>query len=274
VPGLPKESKLAALAASVQHSSTQPAMPSSLIVAALALVVSSSPPALMLTAARAPGAICATTTNAAASEDKDLDSVPVFSLANADGQLLQYERGGAMAAMFFCDVDRALRELSVGRARSPSLGLQLLPVGLGAAVRHSNAVFVPGRDELVAAQEAQLAAPSEAAAMLAEAGLPSPVARWDEEHIPLFSCMRLVRRRPDGTRFSPLFMSSEDAKEAIAAAARSSAAAHGSSNLQMDCTSLPKLLALPLPARRRFRVVPPTRSMLYLQGQGRQHTPK
>jgi len=200
VPGLPKESKLAALAASVQHSSTQPAMPSSLIVAALALVVSSSPPALMLTAARAPGAICATTTNAAASEDKDLDSVPVFSLANADGQLLQYERGGAMVAMFFCDVDRALRELSVGRARSPSLGLQLLPVGLGAAVRHSNAVFVPGRDELVAAQEAQLAAPSEAAAMLAEAGLPSPVARWDEEHIPLFSCMRFsasqARRDP------------------------------------------------------------------------------
>ncbi|EOD08897.1 hypothetical protein EMIHUDRAFT_434011 [Emiliania huxleyi CCMP1516] len=179
-----------------------------------------------------------------------------------------------MVAMFFCDVDRALRELSVGRARSPSLGLQLLPVGLGAAVRHSNAVFVPGRDELVAAQEAQLAAPSEAAAMLAEAGLPSPVARWDEEHIPLFSCMRLVRRRPDGTRFSPLFMSSEDAKEAIAAAARSSAAAQGGSDLQMDCTSLPKLLALPLPARRRFRVVPPTRSMLYLQGQGRQVTPK
>jgi len=199
----------------------------------------------------------------------DLDAAPVFALADDQGRMVQQREteDGRKLVLFYAEIDRALDELAAARESSGDLNLR--PIGLGMAhaeVTKGDALLVPGFRELAAAQDMQLAAPVDAAAMLASAGIESPTAKWENDALPIFGCFEMVRRRKDGSRFTPLFMSHVDAQAAFdkARAANPERAA----NFEVDVVPLPKLLELAAAGTLKVppRVVPPTNSMLYLQG--------
>ena len=68
-----------------------------------------------------------------------LDRLPVFTVANEQGQPLQYEADGKPLALLYADVDAAKSELKSAKEEHPSLGLDIVPMGLGEAFQlHRN----------------------------------------------------------------------------------------------------------------------------------------
>lgn len=200
----------------------------------------------------------------------DLNAVPVFALADAAGRILQQREtaDGQKLVIFYAEVDRALDELAAARESSGDYDLVLKPTGLGMAyaqVQEGGALLVPGFRELGAAQDMQLAAPADAAAMLASAGIDNPTAKWGNDVLPIFGCFEMVRRRKDGTTFTPLFMSHVDAQAAFEKARRANS--ERAANFEVDVVPLPELLDLAAAGTLKVppRVIPPTDSMLYLQ---------
>lgn len=140
---------------------------------------------------------------------KLLDEMPVFTVANAEGQPLQYQIGERQVAVFYTDVAAGKREYESARDRYPDLGCDVITVGLGQAFRLSSegkAMVVPGIAELQAA-----GAPAEAEPM--------------GQEVPLFACMGMKR---EGGKV-PLFMCHADG-----AAAAADASASLSKELEMD----------------------------------------
>ena len=62
---------------------------------------------------------------------KHLDTLPVFTCVNADGNPLGYERDGEPIALYFAEAERAQQELQQMGERFPELGLRIIGVGLG-----------------------------------------------------------------------------------------------------------------------------------------------
>lgn len=230
---------------------------------------------------------------------RDLDAAPVFALVDDEGRFLQQRQrdDGQKLVLFYAEIDRALDELEAARAASSESKLQLKPVGLGGAYEavqsgkvrkllnlstcarancfhqrlflhfsRFQAMLVPGFKEVGAAQDMQIAAPEDAAAMLESAGIESPVVKWQDDVIPVFGCFEMVRRRPDGSRFTPVFMSHSDAQAAFDKAR--AANPERTAKFEVDVVPLPKLLELAVAGKAKVppRVIPPSNSMLFLQG--------
>ena len=69
---------------------------------------------------------------------EDLDKLPVFTVANGEGQPLQYEVNSQPMAIFYADVEAAKKELANAKSANPDLeGVDLIPVGLGSAYKLS-----------------------------------------------------------------------------------------------------------------------------------------
>jgi len=143
----------------------------------------------------------------------ELDRLPVFVLANAGRQPLQYTRDGVDLALFYEDPRDAEAALVEAVDSYPTLGLRLQPTGLGGALRLAldggRAVLVPGGANLAAAKALPPILASGAEAWGAVGTLP------------LFGCRALRKPLDDGpgALVTPLFLSHEDAREALAAAA-------------------------------------------------------
>jgi hypothetical protein len=207
---------------------------------------------------------------------RDLNSAPVFVLTDAAGLPLHQRMrdDGQKLVIFYAEIDRAMDELAAARRKSAELNLQLAPVGLGVAyaeVSKGTALLVPGFQELASAQDMQLAAPAEAAAMLASAGVDSPSLDWPSDVLPVFGCFEMVRRRADGSVFTPVFMSCADAQAALDKAR--AADPERAANFEVDVVPLPELLKIAVSGEAKVppRVVPPSSSMLFLQGKGKHH---
>lgn len=200
---------------------------------------------------------------------QELNAAPCFALVDNDEKILQREsEGGEPFVLFFADIDRALLEVEKGRSGTPSMELKIQAVGLGNAydqVRRGAAIIVPGAAELDAANGLQLAAPEEATAMLASAGIDAPVVSFAKDVLPLFGCAKMTRRRPDGSRFLPLFMSSADAQKSFDAAIARAPDGKAPDGFEIDVFELPKVVTLAVEGKP-IRVIPPAQSMLYLQG--------
>ncbi|EOD16921.1 hypothetical protein EMIHUDRAFT_459079 [Emiliania huxleyi CCMP1516] len=134
----------------------------------------------------------------------ELDRLPVFVLANAGRQPLQYTRDGVDLALFYEDPRDAEAALVEAVDSYPTLGLRLQPTGLGGALRLAldggRAVLVPGGANLAAAKALPPILASGAEAWGAVGTLP------------LFGCRAL--RKPLDDEPGAL-----DAREALAAAA-------------------------------------------------------
>jgi hypothetical protein len=199
----------------------------------------------------------------------DLNAAPVFAITDQQGNMLQQrERDGQKLVVFYAAVDRAKDELAAAKEGTLEAELKLLPVGLGMAydqVRQGKGLIVPGFREISAAQEMQVQAPEDAAAMLAGAGIESPIVQWKSEVVPLFGCFEMSRRRPDGSRFTPVFMSHADAQAAFDKAR--AANPEKTANFEIDVVELPKLLELAVAGTAKVppRVVPPSESIQFIR---------
>lgn len=145
-----------------------------------------------------------------------LDKLPVFSVANSEGQPLQYQVGEKSLALFYADIEAAKAQLAAAQDENPELCpalgpgqpgcCDLIPVGLGSAFKLScdgKAMVVPGLAELQAA-----GAPEDAQPM--------------GQELPLFACMDM-RREGDEAALQegpvvPLFMSHADCAAYVAEA--------------------------------------------------------
>ena len=202
---------------------------------------------------------------------QELNAAPVFAFTSEDGKMLQ---NGQELVLFFADIDHALLELSNARMDRPDQGMKLMPVGLGnafAAVSEEKAIFVPGPSEVAAAQDLQLGPAEMAADMLASAGIESPVVQWERDVLPVFGCFQMTRRRADGSRFTPLFLSSADSQRAFDAALAANPKRAEGEGLELDCLPLDKVVKLAVAGQDSStgpwpRVLPPTKSTAYLQG--------
>ena len=201
----------------------------------------------------------------------ELNAAPVFAFASEEGKMLQ---NGQELVLFFADIDHALLELQNACMDRPEQGMKLMPVGLGvayAAVRERKGIFVPGPSEVAAAQDLQLLPPEMATTMLADAGLESPIVQWERDVVPVFGCFQMSRRRADGSRFTPLFLSSADAQKAFDAAIAANPKRAEEEGMEVDCLPLEKVVTLAISGQGSStgpwpRVLPPTKSTLYLQG--------
>ena len=59
--------------------------------------------------------------------------MPLFTVANEKGQPLNYEVNGKDVAIFYADVEQAKEELKASVEQFPTMGCDLIPVGLGGA---------------------------------------------------------------------------------------------------------------------------------------------
>jgi len=104
-----------------------------------------------------------------------LDRLPVFTVANDEGNPMEYEVGGKQVALFYSDIGAAQTELSNARLVKDATGCDLIPVGLGEVWR------------------------------LAREG----------QALPLFACMEMSREGESGAPVLPLFMSHADCEAAV-----------------------------------------------------------
>ena len=194
---------------------------------------------------------------------KHLDTLPVFTCVNADGNPLGYERDGEPIALYFAEAERAQQELQQMGERFPELGLRIIGVGLGDIFRQhteGRALLVPGAAAIAGAGEG-----------------------WDSETMPLYTCLAMSSAAPDGTgldlpagaKTTPLFMCPRDAQASLDAALENAKAGGASAeqlaSLQLVCTSLPTAVDIVLSGREAeacgdtFQFVAPRASLAFLQ---------
>jgi hypothetical protein len=185
---------------------------------------------------------------------KDLDEVPVFTVATQEGNPLAYEvqaedETSHTLPFFYCDVAEALAELEGARNNTGMEGLDILPFPLGQAF------------QLWATDEAVLI-PSKAAIL--QAGAP-PGTNPVGQQVPMFACMEIMEEGDDGQAQLPLFMSLDDANNALKLAVE----ADGGKVEDFDiaCLSLSGAVEqlATLSDIPGFHFIPPSTSMSYIQ---------
>lgn len=133
---------------------------------------------------------------------KDMNTVPVFCVANGEAQPLKYQVNEYQLAFFFCDVEAAKVELAKAERETSIAGLGIVPYPLGE-------VF-----EMQAENQA-IVIPSVQA--LADAGAPAEVDAVGQQ-VPLFACMSIMQELEDGTAVLPLFFRLDEAQAALSMA--------------------------------------------------------
>ena len=136
---------------------------------------------------------------------KDLDELPVFTVANDKGQPLQYSVGGSAMPFFFVDLDAAREELLKAKADSNISdmegmeGIDVIPFPLGDAFM----MMETGKAVVVPSQKA-----------IEDAGAPKDVSPVGQQ-VPLFSCMAITQEGRDGKPLLPLFFVKQEVQDAI-----------------------------------------------------------
>lgn len=171
--------------------------------------------------------------------------MPVFTVANAEGQPLQYETAGstvASVAIFYTDVAAATEQYVAAREKFPDLGCDIVSVGLGSAYKLASggkAVLVPGVADLMGA------------------GAPAGAQPMGQE-LPLFACMELTRDGSEGAPKVPLFMSHADCAAAVAQAPGGALEINAILSLE---GYVEELAGLADPSSGEFALVPPAASL-------------
>jgi len=187
---------------------------------------------------------------------KELDSLPVFCVANGKGQPLQYDVGRTPQAFFFCDVDNALAELKTAKQETSMIAeeLDIIPFPLGTAF------------QLYYDQQAAMIVPSRRA--LTAAGAPPNVNPLGQQ-VPLFGCMDISM--PDeetGRPVLPLFMDASEAQDAVdeaLGAAKSDGEGVRKDEFEIVSLSLDKAVELLCASSETaFQFMPPKSSIRYI----------
>ena len=182
----------------------------------------------------------------------ELDQLPAFSVANPEGQPLQYELEGAAIAMFFADLDAAKGELAEARKQYPDMSLDIIPVGIGSAYK----LACEGKAKLYAS-------PAEQSSARGPNGELFPM-----DALPLFGCLELSQSGSTGEPVLPLFMASADAQDAVAQACAAEEESSGEKvELEIMVLSLERAIELLVTVKDTpaFRFVPPAKSLEFIQ---------
>mmetsp|Transcript_15675 Transcript_15675/g.27238 ORF Transcript_15675/g.27238 Transcript_15675/m.27238 type:complete len:279 (+) Transcript_15675:184-1020(+) len=185
----------------------------------------------------------------------DLDKVPLFSVATAEGIPVAYQvtlndDKTFSVPFFFCDVDEALGELETAKSINSNPEMRLVPFPLGTAFKlwcTDKAVIVPSK------------------ASIAQAGAPpgtSPIG----QKVPMWACLDISEQLDDGKPRLPIFMDLNDANEAV----REAVGADGGKvdDFEVVCLSLSgaiEQLATVPEESPSFHFIPPTSSMKYVE---------
>jgi len=164
--------------------------------------------------------------------ESELDELPVFTCANSKGQPLQYNVNGIVLPFFYCDVNAAKVELN--KAKDETEGqmkdtIDLIPYPLGKAFKLAaldKAVIIPSEDAI------------------AKAGAP-PGTNPLGQQVPLFACMDIMQTKNDGkTPALPLFMSYDEAKDAMEEAIKYDGGDSNVKDFEIVCVSLERAVEL------------------------------
>jgi hypothetical protein len=184
---------------------------------------------------------------------KDLNELPIFTVATKEGNPLAYEieNNGKTVSVpcFFCDIEDAKKELENTKQNSDMEGVDLVPFPLGEAFQlwvKDEAVIVPSKDAIL------------------QAGAP-PGTNPIGQQVPLFGCLDIMEEGENGKGVLPLFMVKEDANAALTDAVE----ADGGSIDDFEVVSFSLNRAVELlatvPDTTAFKFVPPSASMKYIQ---------
>ena len=185
--------------------------------------------------------------------EKDLDQVPVFTVATAEGNPLAYQvsaKGKSYTVpFFFCDVDAALQELKNSRNNTTLEGIDIIPFPLGKAFQlwaQDQAVIIPAKDAVM------------------QAGAP-PGTNPIGQEVPMFTCLDIAEEGSDGKPRLPLFMALEDANAALKEAVGTDGGKV--EDFEVVCLSLNRAIdqLAASPESSAFRFLPPSKSINYIR---------
>jgi len=185
--------------------------------------------------------------------EKDLNQVPVFTVATAEGNPVAYQidvKGKSYTLPFFyCDVDAAVQELEDSRKNTEMEGMDIVPFPLGKAFQlwaKDQAVIIPSKEAVL------------------QAGAP-PNTNPIGQQVPMFCCLEIAEEGPDGKPKLPLFMALEDANAALQEAVE----ADGGKveDFEVVCLSLNRAIdqLATSPESAAFRFLPPSKSIQYIR---------
>lgn len=187
---------------------------------------------------------------------KDLDSLPIFCVANQEGKPIAYSitvnKETFQVPFFYCDVEDAKEELEKSKKANPQLsdGMDLIPFPLGVAFEmwsKDQAVLIPS------------------AASIAQAGAPPGTSPIGQE-VPLFACMDIMQETPDGKGALPLFMVLDEANAAIEEAVQADDEGATSDEFEVVSLSLNRAVELlaTVPETPAFQFIPPKASLKHI----------
>eukprot|EP00977_Amphora_coffeiformis_P016908 scaffold5364_cov164-Amphora_coffeaeformis.AAC.6 len=185
--------------------------------------------------------------------EKDLNQVPVFTVATAEGNPVAYQidvKGKSYTLPFFyCDVDAALTELEASRKVKDMEGMDIVPFPLGKAFQlwaKDEAVIIPSKEAVL------------------QAGAP-PGTNPIGQQVPMFCCLEIAEEGPDGKPKLPLFMALEDANAALKEAVEADGGKVD--DFEVVCLSLNRAIdqLATSPESAAFRFLPPSKSMNYIR---------
>lgn len=187
---------------------------------------------------------------------KDLDELPVFTVANKKGQPLQYSVGGSPMPFFFVDLDAAREELLKAKADSTISdmkgmeGIDIIPFPLGDAFM----LMETGKGVVVPSQQA-----------IEDAGAPKDVSPVGQQ-VPLFACMTITQEGRDGKPLLPLFFVKQEVQDAIDEALAIDGGG-GEEEFAITCISLQKAVELlaTAPEATAFNFLPPQKSLQHIK---------
>ena len=188
----------------------------------------------------------------------------MFTCVDRDGNPLGYERDGTPVAMFFVDAARAEQELTMARTGWPESDFRVIGVGLGDVYRQALPADTRPQADTPRAACAPTRRPPlpagrrtrEGSALLVAgaAALERAGDEWDEEQLPLYTCLSLSQPQPDGAMATPFFLCPVMADASLEAAVSKSAAALSPdelAQLQLACTTLDTAVQMVLAGRER-----------------------
>ena len=187
---------------------------------------------------------------------EELDEVPVFSIANADGLPIKYtinkDDTSFEIPLFYTHASDALVELKKAKENKPLLqspGMDISPYPLGDIFE-------------LWANDAALIVPNKKSIM--QAGAP-PTAIALGQQVPLFACMEIAQENESGKLVLPLFFELEDANDAVSQAVSSDGGKM--EDFEVVGLNLPEAVSLLANAREEqsFQFVPPASSLKHIR---------
>eukprot|EP00585_Thalassiosira_rotula_P007449 CAMPEP_0196142442 /NCGR_PEP_ID=MMETSP0910-20130528/11610_1 /TAXON_ID=49265 /ORGANISM="Thalassiosira rotula, Strain GSO102" /LENGTH=254 /DNA_ID=CAMNT_0041403749 /DNA_START=120 /DNA_END=884 /DNA_ORIENTATION=+ len=187
--------------------------------------------------------------------EQELDQVPVFAVANAEGMPIKYsiEKKDSPAfevPLFYTHVEDALQELEKAKKSTPLPGMDINPYPLGGIFRmwaEDSAVIIPNKKSII------------------QAGAP-PMANPMGQQVPLFACMEIAQEDENGKPVLPLFFELEDAQNAVSQAV--SFDGGKADDFEVVGLNLPEAVSLLTNAKEEttaFQFVPPKSSLEHIR---------